>query len=80
MSEATTYDWFKRLFIDNAKGALCRCSGGGGDGEVSDDMIATDDEVNDVLDEVFDSTDIIPEEDIATDDEVSDVLDEVFGN
>ena len=43
-------------------------------------MIATDDEVNDVLDEVFDSTDIIPEEDIATDDEVSDVLDEVFGN
>lgn len=80
MSEAVADNWFKRLFIDNAKGALCRCSGGGGDGEIDDDMIATDEEVNDVLDDIFNSIEDIPEDQIATDEEVSDVLNEVFGS
>lgn len=81
MSEATTNNWFKRLFIDNAKGALCRCSGGGsGDGEIDEDMIATDEEVNDVLDDAFDTEVYIPEDNIATNKEVVDTLDAVFNS
>lgn len=54
MAKTTDENYLQRLFINEAKGALCRCSGGGGgDDEVSDDQIATDEEVNDVLDEVF---------------------------
>lgn len=58
---------------------------------VSDDNVATDDEVNDMFDDVFGSTDTpvpgpgsgdtptVDDEDVATDDEVNEMFDEVFG-
>lgn len=67
--------------------------GGSGGSGIVDGDIATDDEVNDMLDDIFnngtsgeqpddgsgDITDEIPEDNIATDDEVNDMLDDIFG-
>lgn len=54
MSEPITMkNYLKRPFIDEVKGALL-CQGSGS-GDVSDEDIATDAEVNDVLDDVFTS-------------------------
>lgn len=81
-------DYLKRLFIDEAKAVLIKGSIGGGD--VSDDEIATDDEVGDVIDDIFnpddagdtgtdDGTGEPGDDNIATDEEVGDVIDDVFG-
>ena len=67
--------------------------GGAGGSGITDDNIATDNEVNDMLDEVFnnntseetpddssgDNSDGITDDNIATDDEVNDMLDDIFG-
>ena len=59
---------------------------------ISEEGVATDEEVDDMLDSVFGeddpvedepsepSTPSVPDEDVATDDEVSTMLDDVFGN
>ncbi len=82
-------EYFKRLFIDEAKAVLIKGSVGGGD--VSDSDTATDDEVGDIIDDIFNSDntgDANPDEggtgepdddNIATDDEVGDVIEDVFG-
>lgn len=70
---------------------LLRNMATGGGGTVSDKDVATDDEVNDMLDNVFGDDDTgdetetpdtpsVSEDDVATDKEVSDMLDDVFGS
>lgn len=54
-------------------------------GNIEDDQIATDDDIHDLLDEIFGGIDdgndvIINEEDVATDEEINQLLDEVFGS
>lgn len=83
-------DYLKKLFIDEAKAVLIKGSISSGGGDVSDDEIATDDEVGDVIDDIFNTeeedsgntdtgTENPEDGNIATDDEVGDVIDDVFG-
>lgn len=82
-------DYLQKLFIDEAKAVLFK-GGTGGGGDVSDEDIATDEEVGDVIDDIFspegtgdssidDVTGEPGEGNIATDEEVGDVIDNVFG-
>lgn len=48
-------DYLKKLFIDEAKAVLFKGSAASGGGTVNEDNIATNEEVNDALDEVFNS-------------------------
>lgn len=60
-------------------------------GAISDSDVATDDEVNDMLDNVFGDDDTggeietpdtpsVSDDDVATDKEVNDMLDDIFGS
>lgn len=52
-------------------------------GSIGDDQVATDDEINDMFDEIFGKTEsggVIDDEDIATDEEINDMLEDVFGD
>lgn len=82
-------DYLKKLFVDEAKAVLIKGSISGGGTTVPDGDVATDDEVGDVIDDIFNTetgdagtdsgTDETGEDNIATDDEVGDVIDDVFG-
>lgn len=52
----------------------------GGGGEITDEDVASDEEVQDVIDDIFDNTgeSEVTEEDVASDDEVQDVIDSIF--
>ena len=66
------------VWNSDGSGGGCDC---GGEGSDPDEDIATDEEVGDVVDDIFapESGGTTPDDEIATDEEVGDVVDDVFG-
>lgn len=56
--------------------------GAGGSGGISDEQVATDSDLNELMDDVFSggesSSLVVPDEQVATDDDLHELMDEVF--